>query len=193
MRKYALVVLVLGMLAAGSADAQTTPAPTKPSICERAHIARVHVVHRYGHRAAGKNICRYGVIRHHRHRPADIKERWKYLLQLRGFLKRSYRHRPYLARVAVLPRRPPAGVMSRGYAPVGLARCIAWSESRFNPRANNGSHFGLAQWSYEAWGRMGGHRYAWRADYASYQHQLLVLSYGLVHWGCRDWCPYDPC
>lgn len=75
----------------------------------------------------------------------------------------------------------------------GLAQCIITVESHGNPQANNGSHFGIAQWSIEAWTRMKGTQFAPTPLGATYDQQVQVLNYGLAHYGCNDWCPYDPC
>jgi hypothetical protein len=91
------------------------------------------------------------------------------------------------------PRVPPANTASPHYAPSGLASCIVAHESHGNPTATNGQYGGIAQWSAEAWARMGGTRYAPYPQAASYQDQLRVLSDGLSRFGCRDWCPYDGC
>jgi hypothetical protein len=79
------------------------------------------------------------------------------------------------------------------YKPVGLAACIVHHESGGNPRASNGSHWGIGQWTIEAWTRHGGRRFAPHPFGATYQEQLIVLSQGLARYGCRDWCPFDPC
>lgn len=170
------------------------------SLCYRAYGVREAVVKKHGTRAPGRNVCRQGIrvrvieAEHQKHhwstREATSHEKGAYLRSLRRLNAPAL---PYMAMSAGLPKHPPAGTLSVSYQPVGLASCIVHAESGGNPRANNGSHFGIAQWSQEAWGRMGGRRFAWRADYATYQEQLQILSYGLSRWGCNDWCPYDPC
>ena len=74
-----------------------------------------------------------------------------------------------------------------------LARCIVHYESRGNPHAQNGQYHGIAQWSPEAWRRHGGHRYARDPLYASWGQQWRILLRALRIYGCRDWCPFDPC
>jgi len=74
-----------------------------------------------------------------------------------------------------------------------LARCIVHYESRGNPRAVNGQYHGIAQWSPEAWRRHGGRRYSRDPLFASYGQQWRVLVGALRRFGCRDWCPFDPC
>lgn len=202
MRKIlcAAVVAALLTLAAGAGAKQSH---AKPSLCERAYVARVHVVHRFGPRAPGRNICRRGVVfnpRRHQYRmavqhgfhvrPASVVEKAKYLAQLRHLLAPPP---PYLMGSGRPPGHPPAGVFGRSYAPTGVAACIVSRESGGNPQAVNGQYHGLAQWSPEAWSRMGGHRYASDPLGASYEQQLRVLSYGLAHYGTRDWSAYDGC
>jgi hypothetical protein len=75
----------------------------------------------------------------------------------------------------------------------GLASCIVHYESGGNPRAVNGIYGGIAQWSPEAWSRMGGTRFASTPTNATYAQQVQVLMDGLARFGCRDWCPFDPC
>lgn len=192
MRKFALIIVALCMTSTATAEA-------KQSLCERAYVARVQVTHRYGAKAAGRNICRQGVVAHvadtrgRTHttsRPPTVKEKYRYWVLLRSLARPA----PFdLGKVVSYPRRGRAGVMSWHYIPIGSAACIVTRESHGDPTANNGSHFGIAQWSYEAWDRMGGRRYADRADHAPYQDQLLVLSHGLLVYGTRDWKPYDGC
>lgn len=74
-----------------------------------------------------------------------------------------------------------------------LMDCIMKHESTYNPLAQNGQYKGLAQWSPEAWARHGGLKYASTPHGASYWEQVQVLANGLRMYGCRDWCPFDPC
>ena len=74
-----------------------------------------------------------------------------------------------------------------------LMDCIMKHESTYNPLAVNGQYKGLAQWSPEAWARHGGLKYGPTPHHATYWEQVRVLSDGLRVYGCRDWCPFDPC
>jgi hypothetical protein len=74
-----------------------------------------------------------------------------------------------------------------------LMDCIMRHESTYNPLAQNGKYKGLAQWSPEAWARHGGLKYGPTPHDATYWEQVRVLSDGLRMYGCRDWCPFDPC
>lgn len=74
-----------------------------------------------------------------------------------------------------------------------LMSCIIHHESRGNPLAQNGQYKGIAQWSPEAWARHGGHKYGPTPFDATYWEQVQVLASGIRGWGCRDWCPFDPC
>lgn len=160
------------------------------SICARAYIARTKVIQRHGKRAPGRNICRYGVVAKKGARQANIKERWRYLLELQHLIAPAP---AYLSRAAGPPRQPPAGTLSSSYSPTGLAACIVSRESGGNPRATNGQYHGIAQWSPTIWARDGGLRYAGDPVNATYQQQLQVLSYGLALHGGGDWRPYDGC
>lgn len=95
---------------------------------------------------------------------------------------------------------PAADVAPADASVMPLARCIVRKESttpRYprggDPRAVNGSHEGIAQWSPEAWGRHGGRRFAGRPLTASAGQQWQVLLSALRRFGCRDWCPFDGC
>jgi Transglycosylase-like domain len=74
-----------------------------------------------------------------------------------------------------------------------LMDCIMKHESTYNPLAQNGQYKGLAQWSPEAWARHGGLKFGPTPHHASYWEQVQVLANGLRVYGCRDWCPFDPC
>lgn len=194
MRRLALILFATSLMGAASSEA-------KQSLCERAYVARVKVVHQYGNGPAGRNICRHGVIAHtadvkgRTHtttRPASVKEKYLYWVYLRSLARPAP---PYLGKVPSRPRRGRAGVMSWRYVPVGEAACIVWRESRGNPQANNGSHFGLAQWAIATWQRHRGPQITGASSPlgASAQAQLLVLSWALSHVGDSDWRAYDGC
>lgn len=72
-------------------------------------------------------------------------------------------------------------------------RCIIHHESRGNPLATNGQYKGIAQWSPEAWARMGGLKFGPTPHHATYHEQVRVLKWGYARYGCQDWCPFDPC
>jgi hypothetical protein len=149
------------------------------------------VVHRFNKRAPGRNIDRWGVVDHHGNvRHATFHELAKSIRTMKGML-----HPPVYTRVSRVgpPPIPPSGSLTPRLAPSGLASCIVSRESGGDPTASNGSHTGIAQWSPEAWSRMGGHRYAPTPTGASYQEQLVILSDGLARYGCQDWCPFDGC
>lgn len=103
------------------------------------------------------------------------------------------RHFPYCNtwRCIVKAKRRELRRRARFLSP--LARCIIRSESGGNPLAQNGQYKGIAQWSPEAWRRHGGLRYASTPHGATYAEQVQVLKMGLARYGCRDWCPFDPC
>ena len=81
------------------------------------------------------------------------------------------------------------------YAPTGLAQCIVQSESRGDPQASNGTHFGIAQWDYSTWAAHHGPEMTGASDPrgASYQAQLQVLNRALAEGKSGAWTPYDPC
>lgn len=181
---------IIGGLVGALAVALTTAPASEANVCSKAYTVRAAVVHKHGKRAPGRNICRFGVkLSNGKVTDATYGQKKRYLFALR----RLNGTMPYLATRAVAPAQRPAGTLTAAYAPSGLASCIVHHESGGDPTAVNGIYTGIAQWSPEAWARMGGHRYAPSPLGASYQEQLQVLSDGLSHYGCRDWCPYDPC
>lgn len=185
MRKsIAPVVAIVAALATAPASAAANK-----TMCYQAHGVRAEIVQKYGKKAAGRNICRHG-LRGGMKPTSGQKARY-----LRS-LRRLNAPAPYqLIKTAGFPRVKPAGVMSPYYAPQpgSLAACIVHHESGGDPMAQNGQYHGIAQWSSEAWHRHGGGRFASDPHGATYQEQLLVLSDGLRRYGCRDWCPFDPC
>lgn len=101
--------------------------------------------------------------------------------------------RRIIALVAVAAALSVAATAAPAQAATPLARCIIRVESRGDTQARNGIHLGIAQWSPEAWARHGGRRYARTPLGASYSEQLAILESALRRFGCRDWCPFDPC
>lgn len=193
-------IIIGGVVAAITALAAAAPVQAhswRPD-CSRALIRSANhhrhiVVKRSGQRAAGRNIVKWGVIgrNQHPHRASCHTVR-KYRNQL-IVLHTVPKHTVGLARTASLPYTPPAGAMTPTVAATGQAACIVSRESGGNPQAVNGQYKGIAQWSPEAWARMGGTRYAPTPLGASYQEQLNVLGSGLAKYGSGDWSPYDGC
>lgn len=189
MPKRHLAAIVVALTVAVGLPA-AAPAASHRTVCEKAWTARQQVIARHGGRAPGRNICRLG-IRHSTGRVEDATyaQKRRYLTQLRKLVEPM----PFLSVRAGSPFQRPAGTATASYAPAGLAACIVHHESGGDPGAANGQYSGIAQWSPEAWGRMGGTRFASSPTGATYQQQLQVLNDGLARFGCRDWCPYDPC
>lgn len=161
------------------------------SLCERAYAVRHTVTHRYGYTAAGRNLCRQGTLNHVR---ATTRDKARYLRALEAL------DRPapsYLIIRPGMPRLWAHGPFTVHYRPIGLAECIVTRESTSpdgsNTQANNGSHFGDAQWTEDRWNIDHGYRFAASPLEADTDEQLETLSYGLSHEGCSPWCPYDGC
>jgi hypothetical protein len=179
--------LILGcVLAAALITPTSALAHDGGTIQHKNHYLRAKVIDLHGKRAPGCDLVA-GQCKAHPN--PGWRRIHRYFEQLRVLIH----PRPYLSTTAGMPTRPPAGTESPHYAATGLASCIVSHESGGNPTITNGQYGGIAQWSPEAWGRMGGHRYAPSPTQASYQDQLQVLSDGLKKYGCRDWCPYDGC
>lgn len=186
-----LAALTAVVISAPATVATAAPTKQKPSMCVRASWERNVVVKRLSAQAAGRDICNRGV----KYKSGNVvqpsnAQKAKYLRALRALAAPA----PYsLIKYASKPALPPAGTMTPHYRPTGLASCIVHHESRGIPTASNGSHWGIAQWTIEAWLRHGGGRFASSPLGATYEEQLLVLSNGLSRYGCVDWCPFDPC
>lgn len=193
MRTYTLAALVAAFL--------IVPAPAQADYadCSKKTEHEYTVAHRQAAKkfetGAGRNIRRDGLrfIFSRRARAVIAPPFCSDLRHATRQLKRLLVTPTYLRVRAVAPRQPPAGVKTRSFYPVGLADCIAFHESGYDPLASNGLHFGVAQWTIEAWLRHGGGRFAGHPHGATYQQQLVILNRGLERFGCIDWCPFDPC
>jgi hypothetical protein len=190
MRTILIAAAVL-LLAAPAVPASASSAhKPRTTLCTTAFNVRQVVIKRHGKRAPGRNICRQGV----RHTDnsvtkATTSQKARYIRAMRALLIRA----PYVMVVPGWPRIPPAGTMTAKASPTGLAACIVHYESRGNPQANNGSHFGIGQWDLPTWRAHGGLRYAQTPLGASYDQQLQILTSALERFGCSAWCPFDPC
>lgn len=178
----------------------TADVPSTSHRCVKAEKVREQVVKRHGKRAPGRDICKLGIIKKPRSErgndlhPGVREPSWEKKRYYLNALRRL--NAPLLTYVGVYagkPLLPPADTMSATRYPTGVAGCIVDHESGGYPGAVNGQYHGIAQWSPEAWARMGGLKYASDPLGATYDEQLTVLNYGLVHYGCNDWCPFDGC
>jgi hypothetical protein len=187
LRKFSAAVLAAFVVVVPITEAS----PRKPAtLCTKAWPVRQAVVKQHGKRAPGLNICRHGV-RHSdgTYTKATTAQKARYIRAMRRLIAPA----PYLSLRAVPPGQPPAGTLSARASPRGLAACIVAAESGGNPQASNGTHFGIGQWDMETWRAHGGTRFASSPLGATYDQQLQVLNDALVKYGCRSWCPYDPC
>lgn len=183
--------IMAAALAACVVAFSATAAPAAPpTLCIKAYPIRVKVIHKHGARAPGRNICRQGVIHSDGSTTkATTAQKARYIRAMRALV----RSEPYLSITAGPPALLPAGTMSARAAPTGVAACIVAQESHGDPGAINGQYSGIAQWSAEAWSRMGGQRFASSPLGATYAQQLEVLNDGLARFGCADFCPFDGC
>lgn len=183
------ITLLMAVVLAMTGFASSTNAGLRHTALHRYHWCQHKFALQHG-RPCGRNIVLNGwKLKGRQPRPASRKQVAVWSRRLH-----SLTHPPaYLSTHGVPPRQPPGGAQSTAYAPTGRAACIVAHESGGNPRAVNGQYRGIAQWSPEAWARHGGRQYASEPTSATKQQQLTVLSNGLTHYGCRDWCPYDGC
>lgn len=173
------------------AVATHTPVVHQPTVCEKAFATRAIVVQRFNRSAAGRNICRFGV----KHSDASVThasydQKRRYLFQLRALTGKQGR---YLRLTPALPKQRPGGTMTPKWEPVDLAACIVHHESGGDPRASNGTHWGIGQWDLPTWRAHGGLKYAKSPLGATYDQQLEILTTALERFGCSAWCPFDPC
>lgn len=189
MRPFTSAAAISAALFVAPAGAAADMADCPPKLEHRYTHSYKKVAKRLGTRAPGRNIRRHGV----RFKGATFVTTCGEMRRSRRQLERLLVRPAYLSVGATRPQQPPAGVKTRSYAPTGLAACIVHYESGGDPNASNGSHFGIAQWTYEAWARHGGTKYSADPRGATYQQQLEILNQGLTVYGCRDWCPFDPC
>ena len=66
-------------------------------------------------------------------------------------------------------------------------RRLAWCESRGNPRASNGTHFGLYQFALPTWRAVGGPGHPLNASrlQQSYRAVILLKRVGPGQWECK--------
>lgn len=184
------VVVILAM----TLFAPSAYASVRGDLSFAAKQARVKVIKRYGVQAAGRDIVKYGVVFVTAdHREAARRPKLRELRAYSSQLRRLVAPAVYYRTTAVAPSQAPAGTLTAAHQPTGLAGCIVQAESGGDPTAVNGQYHGIAQWSAEAWARHGGHKYASDPLGATYDQQVEILANGLSKFGCRDWCPFDPC
>jgi hypothetical protein len=149
------VAVVLGSAEPGAAADRDKP-HKKRSLCSRAYVARMAVVRMHGERAPGRNICRQGVRSRRGAHAATVREKVRYIRQLRRLVAPP--PAPYLVRVAVPPPQAPAGTLSAGVQANGTLEAIAACESGGDPRAvsPDGQYRGKFQFDYGTWAAVGG-------------------------------------
>lgn len=181
MRKFITTAVVA--LATLGVAAPTATAEGRHT-CDKAYEARVLVKKKHGDRAAGRNICRFGV----KHSNGDVVE------ATRGQKVRYYKHlkallTPYTA--AGKARQRPARVAKPVYV-YSIPTYIVMCESRGNWRAVNTSNPNRPAGAYQiitsTWLAYGGGAYAPTADAAAPWQQSIVAariaSGGYGQWEC---------
>lgn len=140
--------LVLALAVALSASA--IPAQADANVCVKAYNVRAAVVKKFGKRAPGRNICRFGVKHSDgKVRPARFATKKRYLLALRA-LNTSL---PMM--VAGTPRVPPASTATPRAG--GHLAAIRACESGGNYATNTGNGFyGAYQFTQSTWASVGG-------------------------------------
>jgi hypothetical protein len=89
----------------------TSTAPAHANTCAKAYVVRAAVVKKFGKRAPGRNICRFGVKHSNgKVRPARYAQKKRYLVALRNLNRPPVTR--YVRVVAVPPRQVPAGTLS---------------------------------------------------------------------------------
>jgi hypothetical protein len=145
--------LIITAMAASAAMVLPAPASAdakSPSVCSKAYNVRVAVVKKFGKRAPGRNICRYGVKHSNgKVRPAKYSQKKRYLFALRRLntnLPMMYAGSPKVAPAATAT--PRAG---------GHLAAIRACESGGNYSTNTGNGFyGAYQFDMSTWASVGG-------------------------------------
>lgn len=89
----------------------TFTAPAEANVCSKAYSVRAAVVKKFGKRAPGRNICRFGVKHSNgKVRPARYAQKKRYLFALRNLNRPPVTR--YVRVAAVPPRQAPAGALS---------------------------------------------------------------------------------
>jgi hypothetical protein len=144
------------------------------------------VAHRFGPRAPGRNIVRWGTVAHRR--PTDAQVRASLAVLDRMLHPVVFRPRP----VGVVHSYRPTAVPTYGES--ALVRCIVARESGGRPYVVNASgHMGLGQWDEATWIAQGGLRFGRTPLQASPGAQLWVIENAVAHGQARAWTPYDDC
>jgi len=185
-----LAALAAGLLLAPNAEAKETAT-------QQTYSALYHAVkHKYGARAPGRNIRKYG-IKYDVYadgergpwetRKAKYTELRDSIRQLRTLLRPARR---LLVRRAVPPPQSPAGVMSstQGAPPGGVLDRIAQCESRGNPQAvNPNGHYGKYQFDIGTWNSVGGTGNPANASEAEQDMRAarLYAQRGSAPWACK--------
>lgn len=166
-----------------------TPAQAQPhhSVCAKAWAVRAAVKKQHGHRAPGRNICRFGV-KHSNGRvvKATYSQKKRYLFQLRRLAAPGTSPR--------YPRQKPAGVMSVrvGYVlPYRVVMCESGGDWRAVNHSNPNRPAGAYQIITSTWLGHGGGAFAPTADQATPEEQNIVArriwrgGAGAGQWECR--------
>lgn len=163
----------------------TQAKPRSLTNCEKAYPVRIAVTKQHGKRAPGRNVCRYGVRRGSKVRPASDREKAAYLCQLRK-LAAPAPYYPLLVRTAVPPKQQPAGTLTASVSAGGTLGAIAQCESGNNPRAVSpgGTYRGLYQFDYGTWASVGGSGDPAAASPAE-QHKRAAILYSQR--GAQPW------
>lgn len=149
MKKFVVILLVVLF-----SLVQVSYAHDGGNLSHKGKYLRAKVERTFGERTAGRDIIRNnlrGGVKPSKHQKA------KYVRQLRKFLQPAPYY-PLLQTKAILPKQPPASILTSGYAAGGTLQAIANCESGGNPNAvsKNGIYRGKYQFDYGTWIGVGG-------------------------------------
>jgi hypothetical protein len=113
------------------------------------------------------------------HDPCDAACQDRVAAKVREATDYRLRHRCNHSVVACIDR---AAYLHR--VPAGWMRSIAWCESRLNPFASNGTHFGLFQYDWQTWS---GSPYARRGSVWSAKWSSLATAWYLRRGQASRW------
>jgi len=153
------------------------PAVAQADLKTDAVHLRTRVVHRFGRRAPGRDIVKWGVKTHRGYRTATKVELTRYVSTLRRML-----YPPVVQTVTH------SSYASSNYAAGGIVGCILQRESTNGAASSN-----LAQFQQSTWDAYGGRQYASSPGAASRADQIAMVNKVLAAGGIGNWRPYDGC
>lgn len=148
-------------LAFSLASSSVSYAHDHGSLTHKARYLRAEVVKKFGPRAAGRDIIRYGIRKGKLAVAATNRQKADYIRQLRKLLKPVPVYPAKVAVVASQPSQPPARVLTRSYRPTGYGGS---SNAYVNPNCESGGNSQVVSSNGMYWGKYQFDRQTWVAS-----------------------------